>query len=89
MLSNRKYMGEYQFGEIAIPDAMPVIIEKELFKKVQEMLVKNKRAPSRHKVEDDYQLTTKLFCGHCGAVMNGERGTSKTARKTPTIWQGF
>lgn len=81
MLSNRKYMGEYRFGEIAIPDAMPVIIEKELFERVQEMLIKNKRAPSRHKAEDDYLLTTKLFCGHCGAVMNGESGTSKTARK--------
>lgn len=80
MLSNRKYIGEYRFGEIVIPDAIPVIIEKELFDKVQEMLVKNKRAPSRHKAEDDYLLTTKLFCGHCGAIMNGESGTSKTTR---------
>ena len=72
MLSNRKYIGEYRFGEIAIPDAMPAIVDKETFEKVQALLVKNKRAPSRHKAEDDYILTTKLFCGHCGAIMNGE-----------------
>ncbi len=81
MLSNRKYIGEYRFGEVAIPDAMPAIVDKETFEKVQALLVKNKRAPSRHKAEDDYILTTKLFCGHCGAIMNGESGTSKTGRK--------
>ncbi|MBQ6979344.1 MAG: recombinase family protein [Clostridia bacterium] len=81
MLSNRKYIGEYRFGEVAIPDAMPAIVDQETFEKVQALLVKNKRAPSRHKAEDDYILTTKLFCGHCGAIMNGESGTSKTGRK--------
>ena len=30
----------------------------------------------RHKAEDDYLLTTKLFCGTCGAMMVGESGTS-------------
>ena len=50
---------------------MPAIVDKELFEKVQQMLVKNKKAPSRHKAEDDYLLTTKLFCGHCGAIMTG------------------
>lgn len=78
MLSNRKYIGEYHFGEVTIPDSMPAIVDKELFEKVQQMLVKNKKAPSRHKAEDDYLLTTKLFCGHCGAIMNGESGTSHT-----------
>src|SRR5699024_10687593 len=78
MLSNRKYIGEYHFGKVTIPDSMPAIVDKELFEKVQQMLFKNKKAPSRHKAEDDYLLTTKLFCGHCGAIMNGESGTSHT-----------
>ena len=30
------------------------------------------------KAEDDYLLTTKLFCGYCGALMFGESGTSRT-----------
>ena len=41
-------------------------------------MVKNKKAPARHKAEDDYLLTTKLFCGYCGAYLCGESGTSRT-----------
>lgn len=78
MLSNRRYIGEYKFGEVVIPDAIPALVDKDLFERVQEMMDKNKRAPSRHKAEDDYLLTTKLFCGKCGAMMNGESGTSHT-----------
>ena len=81
ILSNRKYMGEYQFGDVVIPDTIPAIVTKELFEKVQEIMIKNKRAPARHKAEDDYLLTTKLFCGKCGAMMNGESGTSMTLAK--------
>lgn len=81
MLSNRKYIGEYRFGEITIPDAMPAIVDKELFDKVQKLLAKNKKAPARRRAEDGYLLTTKLFCGRCGAIMNGESGTSCTSAK--------
>ena len=41
------------------------------------LIAKNRRAPARHKAEDDYLLTTKLFCGMCGAMMFGECGTSR------------
>lgn len=41
-------------------------------------MAKNKKAPARHKAEDDYLLTTKLFCGYCGAYLCGESGTSRT-----------
>ena len=51
---------------------------QELFDRVQEKLAKNKKAPARHKAEDDYLLTTKLFCGYCGAYLCGESGTSRT-----------
>ena len=34
---------------------------------------------SFQKAEDDYLLTTKLFCGCCGALMFGESGTSRTS----------
>lgn len=45
---------------------------------MQEKLAKNKKAPARHKAEDDYLLTTKLFCGYCGAYLCGESGTSRS-----------
>ena len=60
------------------PDAIPPIISLELFEDVQEKIAKNKKAPARRKAEDDYLLTTKLFCGYRGALMFGESGTSRT-----------
>ena len=78
MLKNRRYIGEYQYRDVLIPDGIPAIVPKELFDRVQEKLAKNKKAPARHKAEDDYLLTTKLFCGYCGAYLCGESGTSRT-----------
>ena len=62
ILTNRKYIGEYKFGDIVIPNAIPAII-------------------AMHRSEDDYLLTTKLFCGKCGAMMTGVIGTSHTSRQ--------
>ena len=81
MLKNRRYMGEYRFADVVIPDGMPAIVSKELFERVQARMEKNKKAPARYKAEHRYLLTTKLFCGKCGAIMAGENGTSKTMRK--------
>ena len=80
ILSNRKYIGEYKFKDVVIPNGVPAIIEQELFDKVQRRLEQNKKAPAKHKAEDDYLLTTKLFCGKCKAMMVGECGTSHTAK---------
>ena len=77
LLTNRRYIGENRFQDIVMPDTVPVIVDKELFERVQEKIAKNRRAPARHKAEDDYLLTTKLFCGMCGAMMFGECGTAR------------
>ena len=34
----------------------------------------NKKAPARAKAEEEYLLTTKLYCGDCGRLMAGESG---------------
>ena len=78
MLKNRRYIGELKFRDVVVPDAVPPIIPLELFEDVQEKIAKNKKVPARRKAEDDYLLTTKLFCGYCGALMFGESGTSRT-----------
>ena len=78
MLSNRKYIGEYQYRDITVPDGIPALVPKDLFDRVQEKIAKNKKAPARHKAEDDYLLTTKLFCGECQSLMVGECGTSRS-----------
>ncbi len=80
MLSNRRYIGEFKYNDILIPDAIPAIIDINLFEKVQVELAKNKHAPARHKAEDDYLLTTKLYCGKCGAYMVGDAGTGKSGK---------
>jgi len=78
LLNNRRYMGEYRYRDVIIPDGIPAIVPQDLFDRVQEKMAKNKKAPARHKAEDDYLLTTKLFCGHCSAYLCGESGTGRS-----------
>ncbi len=78
MLNNRRYIGEYSFRDIVVSDGIPAIVPKELFDRVQAKLAKNKKSPARHKAEEDYLLTTKLFCGCCGAYMCGESGKGRS-----------
>ena len=78
LLNNRRYIGEYTYRDIVVPEGIPAIVPQDLFDRVQERLAKNRKAPARHKAEDDYLLTTKLFCGYCGAYLCGESGTSHT-----------
>ena len=80
MLKNRRYIGELSFRDTVVPDAIPAIVPKDLFDRVQKRLEKNKRVPARGKADEEYLLTTKLFCGKCGALMFGESGTSATGR---------
>ena len=74
LLKNRKYIGEYKYGKVIVPDGIPGIIDKELFERVQMRMAANKKAPARAKAEEEYLLTTKLFCGQCGRLMAGESG---------------
>ena len=78
LLKNRKYIGEYSYRHIVTPNGIPAIVPQDLFGRVQQRLAVNRKAPARHKAEDDYLLTTKLFCGTCGAMMVGESGTSSS-----------
>ena len=78
MLKNRKYIGEYRYKDVVIPDGVPAIIDIDLFGRVQERLAKNKKAPAHYKATDEYLLTTKLFCGTCGRMMAGESGKSSS-----------
>ena len=80
ILKNRRYIGEYSYRDIVIPNGIPAIVPQDLFSRVQEKIEKNKKAPARAKAEVDYLLTTKLFCGHCGAYMCGESGKGRSGK---------
>ena len=79
MLKNRRYIGEFKYRDIVHPRGIPPIIPDELFDRVQHRMAANKKAPAKHKAEDEYLLTTKLRCGKCDCFMVGESGTSKTS----------
>ena len=75
IISNERYTGVYIWGDIRVPDGMPAIIERSVFEEAQRMKGKTARHVEQGAV--DYLLTGKAFCGHCGAAMIGDSGTSK------------
>lgn len=82
MLTNEKYIGVYTYKDIIrIEDAIPPLIDKDTFDKVQKLLKINKRAPAHKWSRADYLLTDKMFCGYCGSNMAGESGTGKSGAK--------
>ena len=82
MLKNEKYIGVYVYKDIIYDeDAVPAIVDKETFYKVQSMLKTNRRAPKAAWNYSDYLLTDKLFCGLCGEKMVGESGFGKAKKK--------
>lgn len=69
ILRNRKYIGEYRYMNIVIPDGIPQIVSKELFDDVQEKL-KRKQRNSNPDMKNKYILSSKLRCGKCNSLMN-------------------
>jgi DNA invertase Pin-like site-specific DNA recombinase len=80
LLKNRRYIGEYKYGDIVTPGGMPAIVPQEIFDRVQERMQKNKHKPAAMKADEEYILTTKIFCGKCSTMMVGVGGTSKTGK---------
>jgi len=80
ILRNDKYIGVYRFDDVVLENAVPPIIDRHLFDKVQATLHHNYTARAKSKAIEDYLLTGKIFCGYCGEPMVGESGTSKTGK---------
>lgn len=68
---NERYIGVYTFHDYRAEDAIPAIIDKDLWDRVQLRVGKIKNAPARNKAKVVYLLSGKIFCGHCGSKMNG------------------
>lgn len=68
---NERYIGVYSFHDYRAEDAIPAIIDKDLWDRVQLRVGKIKNAPARNKAKVVYLLSGKIFCGHCGSKMNG------------------
>ena len=76
VISNERYTGVYIWGSIRVPGGMPAIIERSVFEEAQRMKQKTSRHVEQGAV--DFLLTGKAYCGHCGASMIGDSGTSKS-----------
>ena len=77
ILTNERYRGVYLWGNHRTEGGMPALISAEKWEAVQDMLKQTRRTVHQD-TSADYILTGKLFCGHCGAAMVGDSGTSKT-----------
>ncbi|MDD6492887.1 MAG: recombinase family protein [Firmicutes bacterium] len=74
---NEKYIGVYKFHEYRAEDAVPAIIDMDLWNRVQKRLAASyKTPPGTFKAKHIYLLSGKLFCGHCGCKMNGNSNGS-------------
>ncbi|MDL2301822.1 recombinase family protein [Lachnospiraceae bacterium OttesenSCG-928-D06] len=80
ILRNDKYIGVYRYMEVVDENAIPPIIDKNLWETVQSRLTHNFSCRAKNKAKEDFLLTPKLFCGHCGSLMTGETGTSHTGK---------
>lgn len=80
ILKNRKYIGVYKFDDIEIPGGMPVIVDEEVFERVQKRISQGHRSRPRRHEDVVFLLTGKLFCGHCGKPMVGTSGTGKNGQ---------
>ena len=81
LLTNKRYIGVYLYKGVETPGGMPRILDDDLFYRVQDLMNKNKSAPARTRGENEYLLTTKLFCGHCKEMMVGYGGTGKAGKQ--------
>lgn len=79
MLLNERYLGTYIFGAARVENAFPPIVDRALFEKVGDLLHHATHPHDYGAV--DFVLTGKMFCGHCGAPMVGDSGTSATGAK--------
>lgn len=78
ILENEKYIGVYTFMDIRDENGIPAIVDRQLFEKVQRMIKKNHDSPAAKR--EQFLLTSKLFCGHCGEAMTGDGGTSHNGK---------
>lgn len=78
MLKNRRYLGEYRYKDTILEGAIPAIIDPVTFVRVQKRSRQNKIISARTRTTDPFILTSKVFCGKCGAIVAGESGTSHT-----------
>lgn len=66
---------------IRIEDAIPAIVDRDIWEKVQRKMDANKKAQAgRPATVREYPLKGKVFCGECGAAMVHSASTTQSGR---------
>jgi site-specific DNA recombinase len=69
--------------QIVKKGTIPAIIERELWEKVNQMMIVRKHKPGKMKAKVNYLLSGKVVCGNCGATYTGNSyRNSKSSEKT-------
>ncbi len=66
---------------IEIKEALPEIIDKETFMRVQERLIENRKGPVRSKAKISYLLTGLIWCDECEHRMTGNSSMDLYVKK--------
>lgn len=74
-LMSERYIGTYINSGVRIENAIPAIVDKDLFYEVQKKMKSEKK---NHSKKGNFALSGKLYCGACKNPMTGASGTSKT-----------
>lgn len=72
IFANRKYIGEYKFKDVVVPNGVPAIISEDLFQRLAVRTKQNQHSQGKSKAPETYILTTKLFCGTCHSMFVGD-----------------
>lgn len=80
ILKNVAYKGVYDYNGHVVEDAIPAIIDKDMFEAIQarKELLKMKARAYKY---NDYILTSRLYCYDCGDMMSGVSGYGKAGKK--------
>lgn len=79
---SEKYVGVLEQSGVRVENGCPALIDRATFDRVQARLdLMAKHGAKNKAVEVEYLLTGKIFCGHCGATMQGVSGTGKGGGK--------
>jgi DNA invertase Pin-like site-specific DNA recombinase len=83
IVTNEQYIGTYtsKAHGVRVENAIPAIIDRELWEKVQSMVEKNRAGRTPKSVRANYMLSGKLFCKLCNGSMNGISGTGRHGEK--------
>ena len=77
ILKNKKYIGTLTWCGESRENAIPVIVDKNIFAQCEARMIRNKRKPSAMQAEEYYLLTHKAYCGYCKSSMVSDSGKGK------------